>query len=40
MSLLEAYVGTDQVRAAKIDDDKLYLSNVEQPERKLVWERI
>lgn len=40
MSLLEVYVGTDQVRAAKIDGDKLYLSNVEHPERKLVWERI
>ena len=40
LSLLESYVGSDQVRAVRIEGDLLYLSNVQYPERQLVWERI
>lgn len=40
LSLIDAYVGSDQTRSAKIEGDKLYLSNVKHPERKLVWKRI
>jgi len=40
LSLIESYVGSDQTRSARIDGDKLYLSNVKHPERKLVWEKI
>lgn len=40
LSLVASYVGSDQTRSAKIENDRLYLSNVKHPERKLVWERI
>lgn len=40
MSLLKAYVDSEQTRAAEIDGDTLHLSNVKHPERKLVWKRI
>ena len=40
ISLLKAYVGSEQTRSVKIDGDTLYLSNVKHPERKLIWEKI
>lgn len=40
LSLVHAYIGSDQTRTAKIEADKLYLSNVRHPERKLVWQKI
>ena len=40
LSVVTSYVGSDQTRSAKIDGDKLYLSNVKHPERKLVWQKI
>ena len=40
LSLIESYVGSDQTRSAMIDNERLYLSNVKHPERKLVWEKI
>lgn len=40
MSVLTTYVNSDQTRAARIEGNKLYLSNVQHPERQLVWERI
>ncbi len=40
LSLLESYVGNDQVRTVRIDGGRLYLSNVAHPERQLVWEQI
>lgn len=39
VSLLTSYVGSDQVRAVKINGNTLYLSNVKHPERKLVWKK-
>ena len=39
VSLLSSYVGTNQIRSVKLTDGKLYLSNVQHPERKLVWKR-
>ncbi len=39
-SLLPAYVGSDQRRKANMDGDQLHLSNVQHPERKLVWKKI
>jgi|SRR5690625_1388795 len=40
ISLVSDYVGSKQTRAAKIEGDTLYLSNVEHPERKIVWKKI
>ncbi len=40
ISVLSEYIGSDQNRKAKIEGDKLYLSNVQHPERKLVWKKI
>lgn len=40
LSLIADYVGSEQKRAATIEGNKLHLSNVEHPERKLVWERV
>ncbi len=40
LSVVASYVGSDQTRSAKIDGDKLYLSNVKHPERQLVWQKI
>lgn len=40
VSLLPDYIDTQQTRSVKIDGDKLYLSNVKHPERKLVWKKI
>lgn len=40
MSVITTYVGSDQTRLAKIEGNMLYLSNVNHPERKLVWKKI
>lgn len=40
ISVLPAYIGSDQKRKAEIDGNHLYLSNVQHPERKLVWKKI
>lgn len=40
MSVIAAYVGSNQTRSAEIEGDMLYLSNVKHPERKLVWKKI
>lgn len=39
LSLIQDYVGSKQKRSVRIDGDLLYLSNINHPERKLVWER-
>ena len=40
LSLIPDYVGSKQARKASLDGDTLKLSNVQHPERKLVWKRI
>lgn len=40
VSLLSSYAGTNQVRSVKLANGKLHLSNVQHPERKLVWKRV
>lgn len=40
LSLIPSYVGSSQARAASISGDRLNLSNVQHPERKLVWQKI
>lgn len=40
ISVLSEYIGSDQNRSARIDGDNLYLSNIQHPERKLVWKKI
>ena len=40
ISVLSDYIGSDQNRSAKLDGDYLHLSNVQHPERKLVWKKI
>lgn len=40
MSVISTYVGSKQKRKAEIKEDKLYLSNIEHPERKLVWQKV
>lgn len=40
ISFIPDYVGTKQSRKASIEGDTLKLSNIQHPERKLVWERI
>lgn len=40
ISFIPEYVGSKQSRKASIDGDILKLSNVQHPERKLVWKRI
>lgn len=40
LSLIPSYVGSSQDRAASISGDRLNLSNVQHPERKLVWQKI
>lgn len=40
VSLLSSYAGTHQVRSVKLADGKLHLSNVQHPERKLVWKKV
>lgn len=40
ISLLSSYVGTNQTRSVKLADGKLHLSNVQHPERKLVWKKV
>lgn len=40
ISLIPDYVGSKQARKASIEGDILKLSNVQHPERKLVWKRI
>lgn len=39
LSLISSYVGSEQTRAARIEGDTLYLSNVKHPERQLIWKR-
>lgn len=40
ISLIPDYVGSKQARKASIDGNTLKLSNVQHPERKLVWKKI
>lgn len=40
MSLIPDYVGSKQARKATLEGDMLKLSNVQHPERRLVWKRI
>lgn len=40
MSLVPAYIGSEQKRSVKIEGDRLYLSNIAHPERQLVWQRV
>ena len=40
LSLLPSYVGTKQTRSVKLEGDTLYLSNVQHPERQLVWNKV
>jgi len=40
LSLIPDYIGSKQRRKATINGDELHLSNVDHPERKLVWEKI
>lgn len=39
LSLIQEYVGSTQKRSVRIDDNLIYLSNIDHPERKLVWEK-
>jgi len=39
LSLIPAYRGSKQKRSVNIEGDRLYLSNIEHPERKLVWQK-
>ena len=39
LSLIPAYRGSKQKRSVNIEGDLLYLSNIEHPERKLVWQK-
>lgn len=39
LSLIPSYIGTDQARAARIEGDLLYLSNIKHTDRQLVWRR-
>lgn len=40
LSLIEDYIGSEQQRSVMIEDNHLYLTNVEHPERKLIWKKI
>lgn len=40
ISVLSEYIGSEQNRSARIDGDYLHLSNIQHPERKLVWKKI
>lgn len=40
ISLIPDYVGSKQARKATLEGDMLKLSNVQYPERRLVWKRI
>lgn len=40
VSLVSSYVGSKQARKVKTEKNMLYLSNVQHPERKLVWRRL
>lgn len=40
LSLISDYIGSQQRRKASIEGNKLHLSNVDHPERKLVWEKV
>lgn len=40
VSLVNSYVGSDQPRKVELKGDKLYLSNANHPERKLVWRKL
>lgn len=40
VSLVPSYVGSDQPRTVKLENDLLYLSNANHPERKLVWRKL
>ena len=39
LSLIPAYRGSKQKRSVNIEGDRLYLSNIEHPERKLGWQK-
>lgn len=40
VSLVTSYIGSKQPRSVKMEAGKLYLTNVNHPERKLVWRRL
>lgn len=40
LSLITDYIGSRQNRTVKIDGDELHLSNIDHPERKLIWEKV
>ena len=40
VSLVTSYIGSKQPRKVKTEAGKLYLTNVQHPERKLVWRRV
>lgn len=40
LSLISDYIGSQQRRKTSIEENKLHLSNVDHPERKLVWKRV
>lgn len=40
LSLLPSYVGTKQTRSVKLEGDTLCLSNVQHPERQLIWKKV
>jgi len=40
LSLIADYIGSEQSRKASIEGDELHLSNVDHPERKLIWEKV
>lgn len=39
LSLIKEYVGSKQRRSVQIKDDHIYLSNLDHPERQLIWKR-
>ena len=40
LSLIADYIGSKQRRKVSIEGNKLHLSNIQHPERKLVWKRV
>ena len=39
LSLIKDYVGSKQKRSVRIEDNHIFLSNMDHPERQLVWKR-
>lgn len=40
VSLVNSYVGSDQPRKVDFDGERLYLTNANHPERKLIWRKL